>query len=396
MKSKATNIEKLYRRYVMPTYTRTGLGIAHAKGSVVTGTDGKQYLDFFPGWGVLALGHCPAAVTRVVGRQSRRLVHLPNTYYHEPQAQLAKSLVQAAFDGKVFFCNSGAEAVEGGIKLARRFGYPKRGEIITMERSFHGRTLGALAATGQSVYRKSFGPLPGGFKTVAFNDLAAVRRAVTAKTVAILLEPIQGEGGVRVASPSFIRGLKKLCRKRKILLILDEVQTGMGRTGTTFAYQQMGVTPDILLLAKGLGGGLPIGAVLARRGIADTLSPGTHASTFGGNPLVCAGALQVLETVGKPAFLRQVRKKGELLKTKLLKLQKKFPVIDEIRGKGLMIGLQLNQSGAPIVEACRQHRLLINCTQGKVLRLMPALNVSSQQMNQAVERLDAAFSEVLS
>ncbi len=382
-----------YERYVMPTYPRIGIAMERGRGSHLRDTDGRDYLDFFPGWGVSILGHCPPVVARRVQQQVTKLIHVPNSFYHAPQAQLAKALVESAFDGKVFFCNSGAEAVESAVKLAHRWGRPHRWEIITMRQSFHGRTLAALAATGQPKYQEGFQPLPPGFKMVPFNDLEAVVKAISSRTVAVLLEPIQGEGGIRVATPAFLKGLRALCDRHKLLLIFDEVQTGFGRTGTLFAYQHDGVVPDLLLMAKGIAGGLPMGAMLARRSIADTLTPGTHASTFGGSPLVCAAALAVIQTVRQPRFLARVRRLGDQLRTSLTVLRNDHAAIKEIRGRGLMLGMELHTAGGPVVEACRQRGLLINCTQDRVLRLLPALTVTSSDVTKAVRILGAALAE---
>lgn len=385
-------VEKLYDQYVMPTYPRVGLTIARGRGSWLWDADGRRYLDCFPGWGVSALGHCPPGVVRAVREQVRTLIHVPNSYYAAPQARLAKALVEATFDGKVFFSNSGAEAVEGAIKLARKWGHPQRWEIITMRQSFHGRTLGALAATGQLKYQHGFQPLPPGFKAVPFNDLEAVVKAVTPHTVAILLEPIQGEGGIHVATPAFLKGLRQLCDRKKLLLIFDEIQTGFGRTGTLFAFQQDGVIPDVLLMAKAIAGGLPMGAIIARRAIADTLTPGTHAATFGGSPLVCAAALAVLGAL-TPARLAKVRQRGQQVRAQLEELRRKHPIITEIRGRGLMLGLELARPGAPIVEACRRGGLLINCTQETTLRLMPALTITAADLTKAITILDGVLTE---
>ncbi|MBI4226782.1 MAG: aspartate aminotransferase family protein [Candidatus Omnitrophica bacterium] len=385
-------VEGLYDQYVMPTYPRVGVTIVRGRGSWLWDADGTRYLDFFPGWGVSSLGHCPPVVARAVREQVRTLIHVPNSYYSVPQARLARALVEAAFDGKVFFGNSGAEAVEGAIKLARKWGHPQRWEIITMRQSFHGRTLGALAATGQPKYQQGFQPLPAGFKAAPFNDLEAVIKAITPHTVAIMLEPIQGEGGIHVATPAFLGGLRQLCDRKKLLLIFDEIQTGFGRTGTLFAFQQDGVVPDILLMAKAIAGGLPMGALLARRPIADTLTPGTHAATFGGSPLVCAAALAVVNAL-TPARLAKVRQRGLQLRAQLDGLRRKHPIITEIRGRGLMLGVELSRPGAPIVEACRRRGLLINCTQEKTLRLMPALTVTTADLAKAVSMLDAALTE---
>ena len=278
-----------YDRYVMKTYARAPLVIVKAKGSRVWDVQGREYLDLFPGWGVSGIGYSHPWVMKALRGQSTKLMHVSNNYHHVAQWRLAKKLVDASFEGKVFFANSGAEMVEAAIKLARRWG-AGRDEILVMDQSFHGRTLGALSATAQRKYQDGFGPLLPGFVSVPFNDLQAVERAITPRTVAILLEPIQGEGGIHVASDDFLRGVRRLADARNLLLILDEVQTGMGRTGTLFAFQQAGIAPDVLLLAKALGDGFPIGALVAGRRVADVLTPGSHGSTYGGNPLACACA----------------------------------------------------------------------------------------------------------
>ncbi|MBI3020892.1 MAG: aspartate aminotransferase family protein [Candidatus Omnitrophica bacterium] len=378
---------KQYDRYVMNTYVRSPLVLTKGKGSRVWDVEGREYLDLFPGWGVSGLGHNHPWVTRALRGQSRRIIHVPNNYYHPLQARAAKKLTGVSFDGKVFFCNSGAEAVETAVKLARRWG-EGRYEIIVMEQSFHGRTMAALSATGQPKYQEGFEPLLAGFVRVPFNELDAVLRAITPKTCAVLVEPIQGEGGVRVASDEFLAGLRRLCDERKLLLIADEVQTGMGRTGTWFAYQHSTVEPDLLLLAKTLGGGFPIGAVVARRAIADVLVPGTHATTYGGSPLGCACILAVFEAVEKQKLLERVNALGRYAFKRLAALKERAPVVREVRGRGLMVGIELTIDGRPVVDACRAKRLLINCTQDRVLRLLPAMTITKAQLSRALSILE--------
>jgi len=395
----ASKVIEQYERYVMNTYVRSPLVLTKGKGSRVWDVDGREYLDLFPGWGVSALGYNHPWVMRAIRGQASRIIHLSNNYYHPLQARAAKQLVDASFDGKVFFTNSGAEAVETAVKLARRWGSgPATGlggvhryEIITMERSFHGRTMAALSATGQSKYQEGFEPLVPGFVRVPFNDLEAVQQAVSPKTCAVLLEPIQGEGGVRVATAEFLTGLRRLCDERNLLLILDEVQTGMGRTGKWFAYQHGGVTPDLLLLAKGLGGGFPIGAVVAKRSVADVLGPGTHATTFGGSPLGCACILAVFEAVERQALLERVARMSTFVFKRLASLARRVPLIKEVRGRGFMIGIELTIDGRPIVDACRAQGLLINCTQEKVLRLLPAMTVTRAQLEHGFTILERAL-----
>lgn len=385
----ALAVIRRYERFVMPTYRRDDLVIARGRGSYVWDPQGRRYLDFFPGWGVSGLGHCHPAVTAAVARQARRLVHVANNYYHAPQALLAERLTRLAFPGKVFFANSGAEVVEAAIKVARRYGHPHRSDVIAMQGSFHGRTMGAVSATGQPKYRHGFEPLVPGFRHVPFNDLAAVRAAITDRTVAILVEPVQGEGGVHVAAPEFLRGLRALCTERDLLLIFDEVQTGMGRTGSLFAFQQYGVTPDLMTLAKSLGNGLPIGALVASARVADVLGPGTHASTFGGGAVVCAAALAVLNVIQRQRLAQRAATLGRSLRRRLEGLAARHPrLIRQVRGMGLMIGIEVETGGAEIVAACRRRGLLINCTQERVLRMLPALTVTERQVEQAVAVLD--------
>jgi len=382
-----------YKNYILPTYTRMNVIFTKGKGSRLWDIDGKEYLDFFPGWGVSNLGHCHPSVVAAVREQVGKLIHIPNNLYHPQQAKLAKEIVYWSFEGKVFFCNSGAEANEGAIKLARAYGKEKRFEIITFKDSFHGRTLAALTATGQDKYKKGFAPLVEGFKIVEFNNLEAVKNAVSDKTVAIMLELIQGEGGINVADKEFVLTLRKLCDEKDLLLIFDEVQTGIGRTGKMFGFQNYDVKPDVMTLAKALGGGLPIGAMVVKKEISDTLGPGTHASTFGGSPLVCRAALRVFKAIQKEKMLANAVKMSEYLFSKLKELKQKHAQIVEIRGIGLMIGIQLNIEGKQIDEKALEKALLINCTHEKILRLMPALNVNKKQIDKAISVLDGILSE---
>ena len=383
-----------YQRYVMDTYVRSPLVIVKGKGSRVWDLDGHEYLDLFPGWGVNGLGYSHPWVVKALRGQSTKLIHVSNNYYHVTQWRLAKKLVEASFEGAVFFANSGAEMVESAIKLVRRWGAvtasgsSPRYELIVMDRSFHGRTIGALSATGQPKYQEGFEPLLPGFVCVPFNDLAAVERAVTPKTVAVLLEPIQGEGGIRIASDEWLRGLRRLADAHKLVVIYDEIQTGMGRTGKLFAYQHSGIEPDVLLLAKMLGGGVPIGAMIAKRHVAAALTPGTHASTFGGNPLVCACALAVFEAIEKQKLLDRADHFGQVILDRLRAFMARCPIIREVRGRGLMIGVELSIDGRPIVEACRAKRLLINCTQERILRVLPAMTMTRVELDRALTILE--------
>ena len=378
-------IKQMGTDYIMSTYLRHDLALVRGKGSYVWDAQGNKYLDLVSGIAVNNLGHCYPQVVKAIQKQAELLIHCSNLYWNEPQVRLAKKLSDCSQGKKVFFCNSGAEANEAAIKLARKWSRgnygPERYEIITAEDSFHGRTLGALTATGQTVYQRWFQPLPKGFKYVPFNDLEALEQAITPQTCALLLEPIQGEGGVYPASKAYLTGVQKICAQHDLLLILDEVQTGCGRTGKLFAYQHYGVQPDLFTLAKGLGGGMPIGALIASAKVADVFKPGDHASTFGGNPLVTSAALAVLTVLTSGDFLKEVQAKGEYLKSKF----KEMPAVKEVRGLGLLLGLELSVDGQKIQESCLQKGVLVNCIKRNVLRLVPALNIEQADLDKAVE-----------
>ncbi len=393
---KTQSIKQLYARYLIPVYTMNGVAAARSRGVWLWNAEGKRYLDLFSGWGVATLGHSHPRVVKAIRQQSQRMMHIPNIFYQQPQAQLAQALVKVSFDGKVFFVNSGAETVEAAVKLARYWGNPKRNEIISMTGSFHGRTLGALSATGQKKYQRGFRPLPGGFRHVPFSDLGAVRRTVNKRTVAVLVEPIQGEGGIHVATKAYLAGLRKLCTQKKLLLIFDEVSTGMGRTGTFFAYQQYGVTPDLLLLAKPAAGGLPMGAMVARRKIADTWDPGAHATTFGGNAVATAASLAAVTAIQKEKLLNNVRSQSRMLFKRLKALKARYPVIREIRGAGFMIGLELDRPGAGWVAEALKRGLIINCTQERVIRLYPAITIKRNELERGLKLLEASLKGWLS
>ncbi len=391
MKKASEAVVKKYQRYVMDNYVRTPLVITKGKGSRVWDAEGKQYLDLFPGWGVSGLGHNHRWVMRALRGQSMRLAHVANNYYHPTQAKAAEALIKRSFDGKVFFCNSGAEAVETAIKIARKWG-KGRPEIIVMERAFHGRTMGALSAT-QARYQEGFEPVVPGFVRVPFGDLAAVKAALTPDTVAVLAEPIQGEGGINVPDKSFLTGLRKLCDEKNLLLMFDEVQTGMGRTGEWFAFQHFGVTPDVMMLAKALGGGFPVGAVVAGPKAAAVLTPGTHATTFGGSGLASACVLAVIEAIEKEKLLARVKLLSGRAFRRLEKLKAESSIIREIRGVGFMIGIELSVDGRPIVEAARRRGLLVNCTQGTVIRMLPALTITRLELDRAITILSDVMKE---
>jgi len=387
---KVEDIFNAYKDYIMPTYTKVPLVFVKGKGSRLWDIHNRAYLDLFPGWGVGNIGHCHPKVMQAVRDQISKLIFIPNNYYHLAQAKLAREIVYWAYPAKVFFCNSGAEANEAAIKFSRKFGNG-RFEIITFENSFHGRTLAALAATGQKKYQHGFAPLPEGFKTVKFNDIEEVKKAITEKTVAVMLELIQGEGGINVADKDFVLKLRKICSEKNLLLIVDEVQTAMGRTGKLFCYQHYGITPDIMTLAKALGAGLPIGVMVVKKEIADTLGPGMHASTFGGGPVICKAALGVFKAIQEEKLLSNAVKMGEYLFNGLNELKDKYTLIKEVRGLGLMAGVELNIEGKMVVEKCIEQRLLINCTHDKVLRLMPALNISKKEIDRGLEILGGVF-----
>jgi len=387
-------------RYLMNTYKRYPVVLRKGSGVRVYGIDGKEYLDFVGGIAVNILGHCPRKVVIAVQKQVQRLIHCSNLYHMEPQIKLARLLVENSFADKVFFCNSGAEANEGAIKLARKFAKeflsPDRFEIITCHGSFHGRTYGALTATAQEKFHNGFSPLLPGFKYVPFNDIDALKKAIDKNTCAVMLEPIQGEGGVRVPDRDYLKKVRELCDEAGILLILDEVQTGMGRTGRLFAYEHFNITPDIMTLAKGLGAGIPIGALLATEKVSKAFTPGSHASTFGGNPVSCASAIATIETLLEDGFiLDNVQRMGRYFMDSLNSLKQEFPdIIISIRGMGLLIGMELLMDCSDIVNACLEKGLLINCTAGNVLRFTPPLIVQKKDIDLCIETLEEVFSKL--
>ncbi len=388
-------VKKLYEDYVLSTYTRTDLCLVKGEGAWVEDIDGKKYLDFFPGWAVSGIGHRHPTVIRRLNEQLKRILHVSNNYYSDVQPLLAKKIIDYSFPGKVFFCNSGAEANEGAIKLARKYGSPDRYEIITMEKSFHGRTLATLTATGQDKVKVGFSPLPEGFKHVPFNDIDAFASALTGKTVAVIIEPIQGEGGINVAGEDYMREMSRICKEKDILLILDEVQTCMGRTGEMFAYKYFGIEPDAMTLAKSLGGGLPIGALVVNEKHKDVLVPGSHASTFGGSPIVCAAALGVFEAIEKEDLLENALKMGVYIAEKFKELAGKSSLVGEVKGKGLMIGVEMNMEDASkVAEECMKEGLLINCTQKKVLRIMPPITVTKKEVDVAIKKLSKVLERI--
>lgn len=386
------------QQYVMNTYGRIPIALVKGSGCKVWDADGHEYLDFLAGIAVNALGHCPPAVAEAVANQAKTLIHCSNLYWIEPQVQVAELLVEHSCAEKVFFCNSGAEANEAAIKLARKYAWKKYGpgknEIITAANSFHGRTLAAITATGQPKYQQGFAPLVPGFNYVPYNDLAALEAAITPATCAIMLEPIQGEGGINVPDAGYFPGVRSLCDKHGLLLILDEIQTGVGRTGKLFGYEHFGVEPDIFTLAKGLGGGVPIGAMAAKAEAAAAFQPGDHASTFGGNPLACAAAKATLETILQEKILDNAAAVGEYLAKRLAEAGSKFSFFKEVRGKGLIVGMELAIPGQEIVRKCQAKGLLINCTNNTVLRFVPPLNINNEHVDAALAILEGVLAEV--
>ena len=380
------------KKYFMPVFSRYQLVLSHGEGPYVYDTDGKRYIDFLAGIAVNVLGHGHPGLVKAVCEQAARLIHCSNLYYTEPQVQLIKKLAELSGLDKVFIANSGAEANEGAMKLARKYGKvigQEKFEIVTAEHSFHGRTLATLTATGQPKYQEGYEPLPGGFRYVPFNDKAALKAAVSAKTCAVMIEPVQGEGGIHAPVDGYLQYARELCDQYGALLIFDEIQSGMGRTGSFLACQGYGVNPDIITLAKGLAGGVPIGAFLATEKAAAAFAPGDHGSTFGGNPLACAAALAVLEAIEQEGLMANAAAVGEYLIGKMKSLQQKYPaLIKEVRGKGLMVGVELNRPGREVVDLCMAAGAIINCTAGNVLRFVPPLNVTRQHVDEVVTIVD--------
>jgi len=381
------------------TYSRYPAAMLQGRGCRLTDADGKEYLDFLAGIAVCALGHCHPAVTEAIVRQAGQLVHVSNLYYTEPQIRLAELLLDNSFGEKIFLANSGAEANEAAIKLARIFSGAGRYEILSLAGSFHGRTLATVAATGQPKFHKGFEPLPEGFRHAPFGDLQALQAMVSDKTCAILCEPLQGEGGVRPLDREYLQGIRELCDREKLLLIFDEIQTGLGRTGTLFAHEQLGITPDILTMAKALGNGLPIGAMMTRADIAAAFTPGSHASTFGGNPVAAAAAVAVLKIMLADGFLQEVQAKGQYFREELTKLGERFPtIIASVRGMGLLLGAVLTEEGAThgptIVSKMFDRGFLMNFAGNVALRFVPPLIVSKEEIDTLIIALGTVLAEL--
>jgi len=379
-------------KYIMKTYNRFPIVLVKGSGVKVWDSDGKEYLDFVAGIAVCSLGHSHPKVVKAIKKQVEALTHVSNLYYIEPQIHLAKLLVENSFADKAFFCNSGAEANEAAIKLARKYAYEhmngNKYEIITMENSFHGRTLATVTATGQKKFHTGFDPLPEGFRYVPFDDVPAVKNAITEKTCAVMVEPIQGEGGVQIPAHDYLQRLRKLCDDKGILLILDEIQVGMGRTGNLFAYEESGIRPDMMTLAKALGNGFPVGALLTTDKIASSFVPGSHASTFGGNPLGMAAGVAVMDSLLQDGILENCRETGFYFLEKLKEFKKKHPVINEVRGKGLILGVELSIPGDDIVKKAMEKGVLINCTNGNILRFVPPLIINKKDVDHVIDILN--------
>lgn len=389
------NIKQLYQDSIFNTYARCPVVFVRGQGCSLWDENGKEYLDFLAGIAVCSLGHCHSEVTRAIVENAGKLVHVSNLFYTYPQAQLATELTRLSFADKVFFCNSGAEANEAAIKLARKYSRdhfgPGRFHIVTMKGSFHGRTLATLSATGQAKVHTGFEPLVEGFTFVDFNSIPAVEAAITGKTCAVMVEPVQGEGGLNFPKPGYFKELKDLCGRKKLLLIFDEVQSGMGRTGALFAHEHEGVSPDIMTMAKALANGLPMGAMLATNDVAQSFAPGNHASTFGGGPLVASAALATLKIISEPAFLERVRENGAYFLGRLGELKQRFSFVREARGRGLMIGLELSIPGSSIVQECLDRGVIINCTHDTVLRFVPPLIVGRKEIDRLMGVLEDVF-----
>ena len=389
---KSETVER-YQKYVIPNYTRYPVCLVKGAGSRVWDDSGKPYLDYFPGWGCALLGHCPPLVVDAVQQQVAKLIHVPNSWHTEPQGELAEALCNKLhWPAQAFFCNSGTEANEAAIKIARLWGKPNgKFKIITMIDSFHGRTMGSISATGQPKYQQNLEPLLPGFVHVPFGDIDAVAAAIDHETAAVLIEPIQGEGGINIPPAGYMQNLRQLTRDKGMLLMLDEVQSGMGRVGEWYAHQLDAVEADVVSLAKALASGIAMGGVLARPEVAAVLKPGTHAATYGGNPISAVASLATIRTIEKEGLLARSKNLEELFRKRFTALMPKCPWITEVRARGVMVGIQLSIEGAPIVKACMEKGLLINCTHQTVIRLLPAMNLSDAEFEEGCSILEEAL-----
>jgi acetylornithine/N-succinyldiaminopimelate aminotransferase len=378
---------ELFARYVVPNYTRFPISLVRGEGSYVWDDQGRKYLDFFPGWGCNLLGHCPPRVVEAIQQQAAELIHVPNTWHTEAQGRWAQLLSEKSFGGKAFFCNSGAEANEGAIKLARMHATDGRYKIITFKGGFHGRTYGATSATAQPKYHEGIGPLLPGFSYAPYGDLDAVKKLIDRETCAIMIEPVQGEGGIRIPPAGFLKGLRQLAHEHNLVLIFDEVQCGCGRTGKWFAYQHSGIEPDIMTLAKSLCGGVAGAAIMTTPELARSLRPGMHAATFGGNPIAARAGIATIETIDDEGLLVRATELGERFRKNLQPLVDESPSVKELRVCGLMVGLELASEGSSRVGQCMERGLLINCTQQTVIRLLPAMTLTDAQVDEGCDIL---------
>jgi len=394
--AKTQSVLDVFSRYVVPNYRRFPVCLVRGAGSKVWDAEGNEYLDLFPGWGCNLLGHCPEPVVRAVQEQVAKLIHVPNTWYTEPQGEWARLLSERSFGGQAFFCNSGTEANEAAIKLVRLRTDGRRYKIITFQGGFHGRTMGSVSATAQPKYHEGLGPMVAGFQYAPHGDLAAVERLVDEHTGGILVEPILGEGGVVPAPEGFLAGLRRIADAHDLLLVFDEVQCGCGRTGRWFGYQHFGVTPDVMTLAKSLCAGIAGGAMLTTVELARHLRPGMHAATFGGNPIAAAAGIAAIEMIDEQGLLGHVEQTAEIFRTRMEELKGRCDAIRDVRVIGMMIGVELSIDGAAVVQSCLERNLLVNATQGRVIRLLPAMNISAKEVHDGCDRLSDAIVEVAS
>ena len=392
--TKTQAVIDVFDRYVVPNYKRYPVCLVRGAGSKVWDAEGNEYLDLFPGWGCNLLGHCPEPVVRAVQEQVGKLIHVPNSWYTEPQGEWAKLLSERSFGGQAFFCNSGTEANEAAIKLVRLRTNGEKYKIVTFQGGFHGRTMGSVTATAQPKYHEGLGPMLAGFQYAPHGDLAAVESLIDDRTGGILIEPILGEGGVVPAPPGFLAGLRRICDERDLLLLFDEVQCGCGRTGKWFGYQHFGVTPDVITLAKSLCAGIAGGAMLTTVDLAKHLRPGMHAATFGGNPIAAAAGVAAIRMIEEQGLLDHVDRAAETFRTRLLALKESCDVVRDVRVMGMMIGVELSIDGAAVVQACLDRNLLVNATQGRVIRLLPAMTITQAEVEEGCDILAEAIREV--
>ena len=391
---KTRRVIETFDRYVVPNYRRFPICLVKGEGSRVWDAEGREYLDLFPGWGCNLLGHCPEPIVSAVQEQVAKLIHVPNTWYTEPQGEWAKLLAERSFGGQAFFCNSGTEANEAAIKLVRLRTNGEKYKIVTFQGGFHGRTMGSVTATAQPKYHEGLGPMLAGFQYAPHGDLAAVENLIDERTGGILIEPILGEGGVVPAPPGFLEGLRRICDERDLLLVFDEVQCGCGRTGKWFGYQHFGVTPDVITLAKSLCAGIAGGAMLTTVDLAKHLRPGMHAATFGGNPIAAAAGVAAIRMIEEQGLLDHVDRAAEAFRTRLLALKESCDVVRDVRVMGMMIGVELSIDGAAVVQACLDRNLLVNATQGRVIRLLPAMTITEAEVEEGCDILAEAIREV--